>query len=394
MATHGVSGELLRRERARLRRRIFGQALQVLASTPYRAWTAGRARRARRIRAPRGIDALEPITLGGTRQHVLLRGHDRSNPVLLYLHGGLDAPAFFGCHQVGHDTGLERHLTMVYWERLGTGRSWARGIPCRLICVEQSVEDACELAAALRSRFDVAKIYLAGHSWGSALAFLVAARRPDLFHACVGIGQVVAPLADRSWNYRLILEQAERTGNRRALEELRAIGPPPYDELRHMAFDRWSSSYWDEAAGRSAFLHYGLAAALEKLLCAGLGPGWMSPYYNLRDLLAIAIEPNYWLSRIGERMFDVDLRSAAPRIEIPVYFLHGRHDRVSPADLAVEYHDLIEATCGKSVIWFERAGHAPYLRQPDAFRDAVLRVVSETASAAGGTGQPAAAGSR
>ena|SRR5215472_8677741 len=43
---------------------------------------------ARKILTPNGVERLERIRIGGIDQWVSIRGTDRKNPVLLYIHGG------------------------------------------------------------------------------------------------------------------------------------------------------------------------------------------------------------------------------------------------------------------------------------------------------------------
>jgi hypothetical protein len=63
------------------------------------------------ITSPNGIASLEPVTLGGVEQWVLIRGQDTSNPVLVFLHGGPGSPAI----QYGRFAfkPLEQHFTVV-----------------------------------------------------------------------------------------------------------------------------------------------------------------------------------------------------------------------------------------------------------------------------------------
>ena len=58
--------------------------------------------------------------------------------------------------------------------------------------VERFVADIIELTQYLAGRFHRRRITLVGHSWGSAIGMLAVQRRPDLFKAHVGIGQISA----------------------------------------------------------------------------------------------------------------------------------------------------------------------------------------------------------
>jgi hypothetical protein len=43
---------------------------------------------ARKILTPNGVERLENVRIGGIDQRVSIRGIDRRNPVLFYIHGG------------------------------------------------------------------------------------------------------------------------------------------------------------------------------------------------------------------------------------------------------------------------------------------------------------------
>src|SRR5262245_40270264 len=59
-------------------------------------------------------------TINGTRLHFRVRGHDKSNPYLLLLHGGPGASAleFYPWGQL-----LEKQLNVVYLDQRGCGLS-------------------------------------------------------------------------------------------------------------------------------------------------------------------------------------------------------------------------------------------------------------------------------
>jgi hypothetical protein len=52
---------------------------------------------------PNSIAALEKVELGGLDQWILIRGSDRSNPILLWLHGGPGGAQMAFAHHVDRE---------------------------------------------------------------------------------------------------------------------------------------------------------------------------------------------------------------------------------------------------------------------------------------------------
>jgi pimeloyl-ACP methyl ester carboxylesterase len=60
------------------------------------------------------------------------------------------------------------------------------------VTLERLIADGIDLAQRLRRRFSGQKLIVFGRSWGSLIATGMAQRRPDLFDAYVGTGQVTS----------------------------------------------------------------------------------------------------------------------------------------------------------------------------------------------------------
>ena len=194
--------------------------------------------------SPNGIDEARFVEIGGIQQWITIRGDDRNNPVLLFLHGGPGdainpwAYAGFG--------GWSKHFTVVQWDQRGAGRTFGKnsGAPPGSITVARMTQDGVELAELLRRELRKDKLILVGHSFGSILGVFMVKARPELFHAFVGTGQVADSRRNYAVAYSALLRKAQTLGDQQAIRELREIGAPPYANGRGYGVQRkWSNRF-------------------------------------------------------------------------------------------------------------------------------------------------------
>src|SRR4051794_13476915 len=74
---------------------------------------------------PGSISEKMYVTINGVEQGMFIKSKDQTNPVLLYLHGGM--PEYFLTQR--YPTGLEDDFTVVWWEQRGSGLSYNADIP-------------------------------------------------------------------------------------------------------------------------------------------------------------------------------------------------------------------------------------------------------------------------
>ena len=344
---------------------VFGAAVVLLVAI--RAVWQHRAAEQIRISSPNGIHVLEKIRLGGVEQWVQIRGQDRSKPILLFIHGGPGFPQMPFSHL---NAELEKTFVVVQWDQRGAGKSYSWSTPSESMRVAQFVSDTGELAQLLSRRLNQPKCYLVAHSWGSLIGALAAAQHPELFYAYVSIGQLAGLPETQQVRYQFALESAEKENNEKAVTELKRIGAPPhgsFDSCKIM--EKWVSNYSAEehqSTPPSKFVRLAFA----------------SPAYSWVDLFKIPLGVKYSFEHLWREIFyESNLFEEAPRIEVPVYFLVGRHDWVVTADVAQRYFDALEAPAGKQLIWFEESGHWPHFTESEKYRRVLVDLVfSQTAA--------------
>ena len=104
----------------------------------------------------KGINEEGFVTLGGHDQFVRIRGRDRSNPVLLDLHGG---PGYYQSpfsHRFNRP--LTEYFTLVEWDQRGAGRSAGDESLAASTDYQRMVDDTVELIEHLKRRLGVDKV--------------------------------------------------------------------------------------------------------------------------------------------------------------------------------------------------------------------------------------------
>ncbi|WP_234834927.1 alpha/beta fold hydrolase [Mycolicibacterium stellerae] len=296
--------------------------------------------------------------LGGVDQWVMIRGENLANPPLIHLHGG---PGFSETRLLRHfNSDLEKRFTVVYWDQRGAGKSFDRSLSESSMTVDQFIADLDELVDMVCARVGQEQVVLHGHSWGSALGVLYAARYPQRVAAYVGTGQIGDWPAAESASYAYALAEAQRRNNRTALKALRTIGPPPYPASSVFKERTWVQRV-DGQLGPRALWRFGRIA---------LG-GTES---TLLDLPRQVRGFRFSMTAMWDEVSSLNLLQDAPELRVPVFFFLGRHDHWVPPETSMAYFDALSAT-SKKVLWFDESGHEPFVDEPDEFNQAVAEMV-------------------
>lgn len=325
-----------------------------------------------RIVAPSGLQETHTVRIGGIDQVITVRGMDRANPILLYVHGGPAAPMMPASWTFQKP--WEDYFTVVQWDQRAAGRTHRANDPdgvAPTLAIDRYVADAVELIDWLRDTYGKRKVVLVGHSWGTVVGMRVLLERPDLLHAYVGIGQSLHPQADEAIGYRYALERAHAEGNRDAVSELEALAPYPGTDLRNGRIDaqrKWVIHYGGHSAWRENSDYYFRAQRL-------------SPDYGAEDRLAIAAGSALTLDRILGQWQTVDF-SGVRRVKAPVVMLMGRHDFTTPSQPVADWIAAVDAPF-KHAAWFEHSAHFAPIEEPGRTLMTLVQRVRPLAVAAG-----------
>jgi pimeloyl-ACP methyl ester carboxylesterase len=314
---------------------------------------------------PGSIASLEKINLGGVDQCILIRGIKIDNPVLLFLHGG-PGTSELGLFRKFNIPSLEEHFTVVLWDQRGAGKSYPAINPLSGMNIEQFISDTHELTNHLCKRFDKEKIYLAGHSWGSALGVLTVQKYPELYHAYIGIGQVVNMSEGEKISYEWTLEQAAKANDLKSIRTLQEMGTPPYSgnwQSKTITQRRLLGKYGGEVYGNP---RGGFPVTIKSLFSV-TEYNWMDRINFFRGIFAS-------MRILWPQIMKINLMEQAPELNVPVFFLEGRHDYEAPSLLAGKYFNMLKAP-EKELIWFENSAHFINTEETEKFNRVFIDMI-------------------
>lgn len=302
------------------------------------------------------VAELADVVIGGREQALLIRGRDAGNPVLLYLAGG---PGGTDIGAARRDASLEQDFVVVTWDQRGAGKSYTAIDPTGALTVRRLMDDTVEVTDYLRTRFSVDKVYLVGQSWGSTLAVLVAQEHPELFHAVVGVGQMVSQRATDQLFWEDALAWAEANGNTGLAARLRRNGAPPYRDVMAYVPVVTTEHDWNAYPGFDGSNE--MPASL------------LVPEYSLIDKVNAFRGFLDSAAVLYPQLQEIDFRVDVRELALPYLMVLGGHEARGRAVLAEEWFGGLEAPAKRSVV-FEEAGHRANFDQPGRFAEVMRQL--------------------
>jgi len=315
---------------------------------------ARRRRVARSLKRPGGIAEGRFVRIGGVEQWIQIRGNGSTNPILLYVAGSGMAMEPFTRTLAA----WEEHFTVVVWDRRDVGRTLGRNGAAGSAewTFDLLADDGIALVEYLRGHLGQDRVILLGHSQGSLVATRMVRRRPELFHAYVGVGQLADMARNEERTHRMALDRAHAAGNRKAVAALERTAPPFPDAKAWITKQRWSMATDPEARA------WQRGAAATVLTWPGYGPG---------DIYRAATGALFLPPRLFEETMACTPERLGTDIDVPVILLHGADDLHTLPDLAEEYLAAVRAPA-KAFVRLPGVGHLGPLSRPDLYLDALL----------------------
>ncbi|MBW8332916.1 MAG: alpha/beta hydrolase [Prolixibacteraceae bacterium] len=294
------------------------------------------------------------VPINGAEQGMFIKGIDKTKPVLMFLHGGPGMPEYAVSRQ--YPLVLENYFTVCWWEQRGAGLSYRANISPETMTFDQLIDDAIEVTNYLRKRFNQEKIYLMAHSGGTFIGIQAAAKAPELFHAYLAMSQITNQLESEKLAYKYMVEQFTQLGDQKMLRKFRKypvdkINTPDYYVMRDAPMHR---------------LGIGTTRAMKSVISGVFWPVMLNKEYTLAEKINIWRGKSFTTKTVGlwNKLVITDLTKKVEKLDIPVYFFHGKHDYTTNYQLAKDYFEKLQAPL-KRFYSFEHSAHSPLFEEPE-----------------------------
>jgi pimeloyl-ACP methyl ester carboxylesterase len=348
-------------------------AVAIASGFGYRAYRQHLGAGILAIQSPNGVQEGMYVKIGGIDQWIQMRGEDRGNPVILFVHGGP------GGSTIPVSSGWqpwEKFFTIVQWDQRGAGRTFrASGSSiAATMTLAQMTQDGIELAEYLRAHLGKDRIVLVGHSWGSFLGIHIVKQRPDLFYAFVGTGQLIGKQSFEK-QFELTVTHlkalAQAANNVQASEELTSVSgsldfsKTPCDTISFSSSPNGTPECdmvrkWAKALSLPSVEAFQLRGPVLPPFMPDFS--LLDWYYRWRGILFSAAQ----LRGRNGPMLQSNLGSLGTDFSIPLFFFEGTNDFQTPIEPAHAYFERVKAP-RKEFVPFKGGDHFIPFDRPDEF---------------------------
>jgi len=323
----------------------------IFTGTLFPTWTPT-------IKAKNSVRVYEQVSINGAKHQLMIRGVDKNNPILVFVHGGP------GCSEIPYvrkyQDILEQKFTIVHYDQRGTGKSYHFFEDYSNLSPELLTDDLIALTRYIRKRFGKDKVLLAGHSFGSYIGMVAAAKAPENYIAYIGIGQVSNFNESETDSLNYCIEEANKAANK--------------DDIANLEKIRSQVEKGGIFVPRKYIGKYGGGSRLideDGLYTKGY---LTNREYNLLDRVRLNLGVKKSEVMIGD-LLQNPLPSLVKKLEIPCYFHMGQYDYKASSKAAKNYFDSITSP-EKEFILYSESAHYPQFEEKEKFAEWLIKKFS------------------
>lgn len=323
------------------------------------------------ISSENGIQESAYIDVNGIKQYVQIRGENRENPVMIFIHGGPAGP--MGYVSSYYQRELESDFTIINYDQRGCGRTYFANNNSYEADIDTLIADLDGIVEYSKNRFGNDKVVIVGHSWGTVIGSIYIQKYPEKVSSYIGVSQITKLYENKLNVAREVLksDQIKGTDDEKALTELvkRMETVSNYDEMSLDDLSRLVS------INAKYMLCNGEMSGL-KQIWTGMTSSEMSLYDMKWFMIQMNTESFFENNKalMEYAFFGFDISQLSQSYEVPVYYIAGEADYSVCQNDVKQYYDKIKAP-DKGFYMLDNTGHSLFMDNPQLYCDTVKDIL-------------------
>lgn len=312
-----------------------------------------------------GIYLYEYPVINGIKQYVQVRGADRKNPLLLFIHGGPGGSLAGLCHVLQAE--WEEKFTVANWDQRNTCKTYFANKDkvmeiAKTGTMEDFIKDIDEVIAYLHTVYEFDKLILMGFSWGTSIGSEYVKHHPEKLLCYIGVGQHISYTDGLHFVCRKLSKLAK--GNTKDLSKIKAFEALIPEE------PKMTKEFISELR---SFIVLGTKYISKNSKDFPLKALLTSPFLNFREKTSMFKTDFSLYERTIETMMTYDFRTNLS-FDVPMFFVFGEEDYNCPPELLKECFDNISAPEKKLEI-IPKAAHTCFYDKSSIFIGVITEFV-------------------
>jgi pimeloyl-ACP methyl ester carboxylesterase len=297
------------------------------------------------------------LGINGSIQRVRMCAERTGLPPLLIVQAGPGLPLLHEVRKFQRLLQLEKDFLVSYWEQRGCGNASQKG--AKSVSFLQQVDD---LRAILRWLHHETKhtVIVVGISLGATIALRAVENEPDKVKSVIAISPDANTAESDACVYSFLQDQSVLARDGRLSARVKKLGRPPY--TNSAAFQGRASLLADLGTierGKN------FNAILRETLFA------MIRTYGLFGAAKALRNMNLIQRKLLPELVSLDLFANPPRLAVPVHYVFGEQDALTPGAIVQRLPAAIEAPACTAIL-VPNAGHMVHFDQPEIVRSIAL----------------------
>jgi len=293
------------------------------------------------------------LEINGSTQKVRMCAERTELPPLLIVQAGPGLPLLHEVRKFQQHLQLEKDFFVSYWEQRGCGNASQQD--AKNVSLLQQIDDLRAILQWLHHKTQHTVIVF-GISLGATIVLRAVEHEPDKVKSVIAISPDANTASSDASVYSYLQEQSVLAAGRRLSGRVKKLGRPPYTDSA--AFQRRARLLADLGTierGKK------FGAILRETLFG------MIRTYGLIGTAKALGNMNLIQGKLLPELVSLDLFASPPRLAVPVHYVFGEQDALTPPAVVKELPAAIAAPAS-TVLLVPNAGHMVHFDQPEIVR--------------------------